>query len=67
MYGSIVRSFGSCTASPETAPGDFCRMSQCYPGGQWVSEGQAEIWNRCLSLLVPDLAGRGFVWFCVEL
>jgi hypothetical protein len=46
---------------------NFCRMSQCYPGGQWVSEGRAEIWNRCLSLLVPDLAGKGFVWFCVKL
>ena len=45
---------------------DVCRMSQCYPGGQWVSEGRAKIWNRCLSFLVPDLAGRGF-WFCVEL
>src|SRR6516165_4804378 len=23
--------------------------------------------HSCLSLLVPDLAGRGYLWFCVEL
>jgi len=32
-----------------------------------VAAGATSATHGCLSLLVPDLAGRGNLWFCVEL